>query len=164
MTTVNWRCSSIYQFIHPLYSFFKAARELAEIRDALRTLQASYYPSTMVQSLPLPPIPPPPPPERSATYQPASLSSCSTENKYETIGKSISPYKKGHDGQAAEEEGGSKPPPSKHTRKSGLVTSLIKSSSHKANRSGSSNSDDSAYGFSTSTASPVSLPTQSTSR
>ena len=49
------------------------------------------------QSLPLPPIPAPKPKRASEIYRPASVvsrSSCSTtENKYETIGKSLSPYK-----------------------------------------------------------------------
>lgn len=49
------------------------------------------------QSLPLPPIPAPKPKRAPEIYRPSSVvsrSSCSTtENKYETIGKSLSPYK-----------------------------------------------------------------------
>ena len=102
------------------YQKSKAARELAEIRQALNNLQNPYIsgkdgpapqnvlqphlefpkPSIQMQSLPLPPIP-----VTSGTnslnganqvYQAPSIvsSACSTnENKYETIGKSINPYK-----------------------------------------------------------------------
>ena len=101
------------------YQKSKAARELAEIRQALSNLQNPYIsrkigpsqnvlqpylelpkPSIQMQSLPLPPIP-----ITSGTnsvnganqiYQAPSIvsSACSTnENKYETIGKSINPYK-----------------------------------------------------------------------
>ena len=83
------------------YQHSKAAQELAEIRRALNSLQTSgpvgqaNIDRTGVykhQNLPLPPIPK----KSDLIYQPPSVvssNSCSTENKYETIGKSLEPYK-----------------------------------------------------------------------
>ena len=74
---------------------------MAEIRRALNSLQTSgpvgqaSIDRTGVykhQNLPLPPIPK----KSDLIYQPPSVvssNSCSTENKYETIGKSLEPYK-----------------------------------------------------------------------
>ena len=74
---------------------------MAEIRRALNSLQTSgpvgqaNIDRTGVykhQNLPLPPIPK----KSDLIYQPPSVvssNSCSTENKYETIGKSLEPYK-----------------------------------------------------------------------
>ena len=103
------------------YQRSKAARELAEIRQALSNLQnptiaqshlrPSLSPSQLSkteymkqcmhkQSLPLPPLPIPSANSNinvsNQVYQAPSIvsSACSTtENKYETIGKSINPYK-----------------------------------------------------------------------
>ena len=103
------------------YQRSKAARELAEIRQALSNLQnptitqnhlrTSLSPSQLSkteymkqcihkQSLPLPPLPIPSANSNvngsNQVYQAPSIvsSACSTtENKYETIGKSINPYK-----------------------------------------------------------------------
>ena len=80
------------------YQHSKAAQELAEIRRALNSLQTS-GPGGLLgpykhQNLPLPPIPKPA--KDSQIYQPPSVisnNSCSTENKYETIGKSLEPFK-----------------------------------------------------------------------
>jgi hypothetical protein len=71
------------------YQHSKAAIELAEIRRALNSLQTSGPVTYKQQNVPLPPIP-------NLIYQPPSVvsnNSCSTENKYETIGKSLQPYK-----------------------------------------------------------------------
>ena len=83
------------------YQHSKAAQELAEIRRALNSLQTSGPTSSIPttgngssvykQNLPLPPIP-----KKDLIYEPPSVissNSCSTENKYETIGKSLEPYK-----------------------------------------------------------------------
>ena len=84
------------------YQHSKAAQELAEIRRALNSLQTSGPVGQVTtidrtgvykhQNLPLPPIPK----KSDLIYQPSSVvssNSCSTENKYETIGKSLEPYK-----------------------------------------------------------------------
>ena len=147
------------------YQHSKAARELAEIRDALRNLQSYNKPSTAarpspvspsripVQSLPLPPIP---------VYQPPSLSSCSTENKYETIGKSISPYKidpgEIKKPSAVDKSPSNQEPIQKKSKCKSLVSSLMGGSKSKIS------SDDSAYGFSgAQSASPMSLQTTNSS-
>ena len=74
------------------YQHSKAAQELAEIRRALNSLQTSGPQGGVYkQNLPLPPIP-----KKDLIYQAPSVvssNSCSTENKYETIGKSLEPYK-----------------------------------------------------------------------
>ena len=67
------------------YQHSKAAQELAEIRRALNSLQTSGPQGVYKQNLPLPPIP-----KKDLIYQAPSVvssNSCSTENKYETIGK-----------------------------------------------------------------------------
>ena len=75
------------------YQHRQAAQELAEIRRALNSLQTSGPAGGVYkQNLPLPPIPK----KDSTIYQAPSVvssNSCSTENKYETIGKSLEPYK-----------------------------------------------------------------------
>ena len=80
------------------YQHSKAAQELAEIRRALNSLQTSGPGGVYKQNLPLPPIPPKDHNNSSLMpiYQAPSVvssNSCSTENKYETIGKSLEPYK-----------------------------------------------------------------------
>ena len=85
------------------YQHSKAAQELAEIRRALNSLQTSGPGGVYKQNLPLPPIPKK---DSSSSammiYQAPSVvssNSCSTENKYETIGKSLEPYKISSDSQ-----------------------------------------------------------------
>ena len=139
------------------YQRSKAARELAEIRQALSNLQnplkeqtiqkRSYLdfpkPSIQMQSLPLPPIP-----QNSSSnsmnglnqvYQAPSIvsSACSTnENKYETIGKSINPYKI---------------VPQEDTKKDEVAFTSTTSAS------------DSSYGFIASSVSPMSIQTNKSS-
>lgn len=100
------------------YQHSKAAQELAEIRRALNSLQTSGPAPKAIaaslqikykhQNLPLPPIPKKPAQQQQQDhliYQPPSVVSSSnstTENKYETIGKSLEPYKI----EAAVETGG----------------------------------------------------------
>lgn len=138
------------------YQRSKASRELAEIRQALSNLQnpiisqkieprlnsaqsqISHLPypkqSLNMQSLPLPPIPIPSASSSfngsTTVYQAPSIvsSACSTnENKYETIGKSINPYKITSDDKKVDE-----------------------------NSSNTSSSSDCTYGFIASSTSPMS--------
>ena len=123
------------------YQHSKAAQELAEIRRALNSLQTSGpgLSSYKHQNLPLPPIPKP----KDHIYQPPSVisnNSCSTENKYETIGKSLEPFK-------IQEENNKKPK---------RLPSTGSSYSSSGSSSGSAQVGD--YGFSSSV-SPMSVAT-----
>ena len=112
--------------------------------------------SSKQQSLPLPPIPAPKPKRSTEIYRPSSVvsrSSCSTtENKYETIGKSLSPYK-------ISDSNASRPPTSTIlSNKNSSSTKMRSSLDSSSFSSGSPSADsDQGYGFASSSVSPMSL-------
>jgi hypothetical protein len=146
-------------------------KSTANLPDALLTLDAGLsinaallaprrlglQPGSKQQSLPLPPIPAPKPkPKRGGgggdLYRPSSVlsrSSCSTtENKYETIGKSLSPYKIAADAPKTAAAAGK--------ASASALRSSLDSASFSSSGSPSADSDQ-GYGFASSSVSPMSL-------
>lgn len=137
-------------------SIFAASLSPSSMSSANRNF--ALQTSSKQQSLPLPPIPAPKPKRSTEIYRPSSVvsrSSCSTtENKYETIGKSLSPYK------IADSNNMSRPLTSTAilSNKSCASTKMRSSLDSSSFSSGSPSGDsDQGYGFASSSVSPMSL-------